>query len=59
MILGIKKVTIGRTRSLGYSLFYAMLTSGLLIAGPTVDFIRAYIGGKFYIINNYRYNNYS
>ena len=48
MTLGIKKCTVGRTRSLGYSLFYAMLTSGLFLAGPIVDYIRVHYPSKYY-----------
>lgn len=44
MTLGIKKCTIGRTRSLAYSLFYSMLISGLFLAGPVVDIIRNFVG---------------
>jgi len=48
MTLGIKKCTLGRKRSLAYSLFYAMLTIGLFIAGPVVDFLRTVVGGKHF-----------
>jgi len=43
MTLGIKKVTYGKARSLAYSLFYAMLTTGLFLAGPAVDLIRSHL----------------
>lgn len=46
MTLGIKKCTYGKTRSLAYSLFYAMLTMGLFLAGPAVDYIRTVIGSN-------------
>jgi hypothetical protein len=48
MTLGIKKCTLGKTRSLAYSTYYGMLTIGLLLSGPTVDFIRGVIGGKYH-----------
>jgi hypothetical protein len=53
MTLGVKKCTIGKTRSLAYSLFYAMLTTGVFLAGPAVDFIRGYVGSKslLFLIN--------
>lgn len=46
MTLAIQKLTWGKSRSLAYSIFYAMLTSGLLVAGPAVDFFRTVVGGK-------------
>lgn len=46
MTLGIKKITVGKQRSLAYSFYYGMLVTGIFIAGPAVDFIRTQIGGK-------------
>lgn len=46
MTLGIKKCTIGKTRSLAYALFYAMLTTGLFLSGPIVDIIRTNMPSK-------------
>lgn len=59
MTLGIKKCTVGKTRSLAYSLFYAMLTTGLFLAGPAVDLIRTVVGCKFKIFLKPYRNNYS
>ena len=43
MILAIKQITQGRTRQLGYSLFYAFLSLGYMLGGPFVDYLRAYL----------------
>ena len=43
MTLGIKVNTHGKLRSLGFSLFYAMLSLGYFVGGPFVDYIRAYL----------------
>lgn len=40
MILGITRCTQGPTRSLGFSLFYAMLSLGYFAGGPAVDYVR-------------------
>jgi MFS family permease len=41
MLLGIKKVTTSHTRPLGFSMFFAMQTFGIFIAGPLVDYFRS------------------
>ncbi len=46
MTLGIKKCTIGKQRSLAFSLFYGMLIIGLFLSGPLVDFVRQVVGGN-------------
>ena len=59
MTLGIKKCTsVGKQRSLAFSLFYAMLTTGLFLSGPVVDFIRTVIGGNFNVYVNPNRNNH-
>lgn len=51
MILGIQRVTSGRTRTLGYSLFYGMLCLGSCLAGPFVDWARDnYTGNYFQVV---------
>ena len=60
MLLGIKKVTFGRKRRLGYSLFFAMNSLGHFTGGPLVDYIRFYYpessinidGEEFYYSSN-------
>ncbi len=61
MILAINQTTTGKTRQLGYSLFYAFLSLGYMLGGPFVDYIRAYfpltrfnIDGVEYSVNAYR-----
>lgn len=44
MVLGIKKSTYGKQRSLAYSLFFGMLALGICLSGPLVDLVRNAIG---------------
>jgi hypothetical protein len=55
MTLGIKVNTHGKLRTLGFSLFYAMLSLGYFVGGPFVDYIRAYIPMSHITVNNVTY----
>jgi hypothetical protein len=52
MTMGIKENTSGKIRNLGYSMFYGMLSLGYLMAGPFVDYIRAYMPEKVFTYDN-------
>lgn len=45
LTFAIKKTTIGPTRSLAFSLFYASLTLGVFIGGPSIDYFRSNLNG--------------
>jgi hypothetical protein len=55
MTLGIKVNTHGKARSLGFSLFYAMLSLGYFAGGPFVDYVRAYMPETNVTINGVQY----
>ncbi len=55
MTLAIKQCTYGRIRSLAFSLFYAMLTLGVFLGGPSVDFVRNVVGTTTIIVAHNAY----
>jgi predicted MFS family arabinose efflux permease len=56
MILAINQTTTGKTRQLGYSLFYAFLSLGYVLGGPFVDFVRAYLPITKFTLNSVEYS---